>query len=451
MLDFTFLTYEQCFVESKKLDVLKSYGTKAKPTDFAILENRKDSDPVYYLSTCNEKEYGGVSEYGSFFTSNFVDEDYVFKDGRKYYGSFCFSRPVLSYSTICNYSKKLKKTVLNNDVIVVEFGEYPQSRVYDEKLDEIKSIIKFNFSSIKKTGKIYKKLISSSVTYDSCGYEVNHSNLSFKIFDEYLFPDGNKYVVSCEDGFDATLCNWYKVEPIKWLVDEKSNLAISEKLLFTNVPFHSIELPHPIKFEQSYIKKYMDEIFAKEIISDSLKYNNVVSVNNISVLNNNSPVNNQTIDFDERINRILNLPITKLEYNIASSLSIGSELADSTMLIADKFLKQTIENASGNDVIYDIQKDLNKIDVQNNSSIFGKFGLSNKIKKNKRILDELNDFLKNKEISMIKEINELENLKTSPTPTIISRIDSSLENFFHELYNLRFLNHQLLSLSLKVL
>lgn len=420
MLDFTFLTYEQCFVESKKLDVLKKYGIKAKPTDFARNERGEYSES-YYLSTCNEKEYGVVSDDGTFSTEEFFgwyDHLYlynnIYKDGTKYYGSYCYARPVLPYSIVCSYSRKIKKTVLNNGATVVEFGEYPQSIVYDEKLDEIKYIIKFNFSSIKKTGKSYKIIVSSSVIYDNYNREVGHNNSKFIIFDEYLFPDGNKYVYFSENDLSSTCDShyfWYKVEPIKWLVDEKSNLAISEKLLFTNVPFHSIELPHPIKFEQSYIKKYMDEIFAKEIISDSLKYNNVVSVNNISVLNNNLPVNNQTIEFDERINKILNLPITKLEYNIASSLSIGSELADSTMLIADKFLKQTIENASGNDVIYDIQKDLNKIDVQNNSSIFGKFGLSNKIKKNKRILDELNNFLKNKEISMIKEINELENLK----------------------------------------
>ena len=31
-------------------------------------------------------------------------------------------------------------------------------------------------------------------------------------------------------------------------------------------------------------------------------------------------------------------------------------------------------------------------------------------------------------------ISVLENLKSVPTPTAISRIDSSLENFFHELY-----------------
>ena len=37
-------------------------------------------------------------------------------------------------------------------------------------------------------------------------------------------------------------------------------------------------------------------------------------------------------------------------------------------------------------------------------------------------------------------INELEKLKTSPTPIAISRIDSSLENFFHELYKSPYLN-----------
>lgn len=37
-------------------------------------------------------------------------------------------------------------------------------------------------------------------------------------------------------------------------------------------------------------------------------------------------------------------------------------------------------------------------------------------------------------------INDLEELKISPTPTAIRRIDSSLENFFHELYKSPYLN-----------
>ena len=37
-------------------------------------------------------------------------------------------------------------------------------------------------------------------------------------------------------------------------------------------------------------------------------------------------------------------------------------------------------------------------------------------------------------------ISALENLKTKPTPTDISRVDSSLENFFHELYKSPYLN-----------
>lgn len=37
-------------------------------------------------------------------------------------------------------------------------------------------------------------------------------------------------------------------------------------------------------------------------------------------------------------------------------------------------------------------------------------------------------------------IGELKKIKTSPTPTAISRVDSSLENFFHELYKSPYLN-----------
>lgn len=46
-----------------------------------------------------------------------------------------------------------------------------------------------------------------------------------------------------------------------------------------------------------------------------------------------------------------------------------------------------------------------------------------------------------KQIEKIRTaIDELEKLKTSPTPAAISRIDSSLENFFHELYKSPYLN-----------
>lgn len=37
-------------------------------------------------------------------------------------------------------------------------------------------------------------------------------------------------------------------------------------------------------------------------------------------------------------------------------------------------------------------------------------------------------------------MSELKNLKTKPTPLDIRRVDSSLENFFHELYKSPYLN-----------
>ena len=50
---------------------------------------------------------------------------------------------------------------------------------------------------------------------------------------------------------------WIKVEPIKWLVDEKSDLAISEKILFSGKPYNYSRL-HSTSFEESDIESYLN-------------------------------------------------------------------------------------------------------------------------------------------------------------------------------------------------
>ena len=129
MLDFTFLTYEQCFVESKKLDVLKKYGVKAEATDFAnfLFGNKSIEDNSYYLSTCNDKEFAYVSSDGNFIASTFFYEQFMKICKERYklkydnYSMCLFSRPVLLYSKICSFSNKLKKGKLKNGVTWIEF------------------------------------------------------------------------------------------------------------------------------------------------------------------------------------------------------------------------------------------------------------------------------------------------------------------------------------------
>ena len=233
---------------------------------------------------------------------------------------------------------------------------------------------------------------------------------------------------SCYDGREFTLSNgerykngdyvWVEVEPIKWLIDLKSDIALSERLLFAGVQYD-----HKEDFSTTYIKEFMDIYFSKDILVN----NNSMLLKksfDVPLVNNNSSM---------LLKKLFDAPMNKIEYNIQSVLSIGNELADSTMLIANNFLNQTIDSAKNNDVIYEIQKDLNKIDNVNMFSIFGKFGLSDKIKRNGKILDELNQFLKDKEIAMIIEINELENLKK-----LIANCVYRLNSYIPQLENLMF-------------
>ena len=62
---------------------------------------------------------------------------------------------------------------------------------------------------------------------------------------------------------------WVEVQPIKWLIDEKSDIALSERILFAGVQFKN-----GIMFEKNYngdfrttdIKLFMDKYFSKDII-----------------------------------------------------------------------------------------------------------------------------------------------------------------------------------------
>ena len=54
MLDFTFLTDEQCFGD-KQLDILKKYGTKCAITDFSILLGGAVAG-YYYTSEGNTRK-----------------------------------------------------------------------------------------------------------------------------------------------------------------------------------------------------------------------------------------------------------------------------------------------------------------------------------------------------------------------------------------------------------
>ena len=117
---------------------------------------------------------------------------------------------------------------------------------------------------MKKTGKVY--------TFDSLpASPVNFDKPIRPICYDELVYNNQKYIRLWEN-CDRYL--WIKVEPITWLIDEKTGLLISKKILLSGIRF--AERSSDISdFSKSDMKYYLDNFMAYEILShDSLEFVN---------------------------------------------------------------------------------------------------------------------------------------------------------------------------------
>lgn len=270
MLDFTFLTEEQCFDFSRKLEILEKRRTIAPITDFSILlggyvsidyyynnSNLLEDRSGWYWTSSDNKDNGARVVI---FNGDSDDYPVDLRDGG--------ARPALPYSSIRNISSNIVRG--RDGILEVEYGEYPQKVASKRLQDELERAYNYNQSSIRKTGKTY--------TTDSRKYDEYDEKFSAQIIEEYSFDDGKKYVRvkanSYYDGSEFTLSNgerykdgdyvWVEVQPIKWLIDEKSDIALSERLLFAGVPFKH-EGNYKGDFRTTDIKEFMDRYFSKDI------------------------------------------------------------------------------------------------------------------------------------------------------------------------------------------
>ena len=274
MDNMTLLTYEQIFGD-EQLDIIKKYGTKCAVTDFSILLGNAYSNDTYTNvgeETEDKKERTGwwwtkTSYPGYSSGARVVDyngSDYRNDVDDRPNGA----RPALPYSSI--------KLIASNevrgkfDIKEVEYGEYPQTIVDEtlsKKLEECyNEDVPFEIDLVR-TGKVY--------TTDSVNYDEYDTNFEPVEYEEFAYK-GKKYirVVAGFNGNGETLSDgrviedgkpyWISVEPIKWLVDEKANVALSKKILFSGVQFQN-DTEYDGDFDKTDIKKFMDGYFSKEI------------------------------------------------------------------------------------------------------------------------------------------------------------------------------------------
>ena len=298
MSKFTFLTKKD-IQGYFKLYILKKYGKKAAITDYAILLGGSVSEDHFASKGNTLKERAGLWWIKS--ASIYKDACLVDEEGNivSYYlkSRNIGARPAIPYSSIQSISTNKVKN--SSGILEVEYGEYPQTVVDEKNSYELEKA--YNNGILKITGKNYtaesigsQNTVASFNAINYTEYEYNESKyirfVGNSNCDREVLSDGRKI----EKGY----IYWVRVEPIKWLVDEKADIALSKKIIFSGVQFDIFSSYNGDGyFDKTNIKQFIDKYFSKEIMPNKVysQTTSVVQTQNIKKTNRNP----YKFDFEE--------------------------------------------------------------------------------------------------------------------------------------------------------
>ena len=270
MSDFTFLTQEQCFGRDK-LDILKKRGTKAAITDFSVLLGGWVSGE--HIENDSSLE-GRTGSYWTRSDDGVNDVRVVVGSGRRICSDVLYrfggARPALPFSSIGSIPTNGESVKRARDgILEVEYGYYPQKAVSKDMQERLERA--YRSESISKTRNIY--------TTDSVDHNKDDTSFQPQTHQEYEY-NGKRYVRveanSYYDGGDFTLSNgeqyrdgdnvWVEVQPVKWLVDEKEKVMLTDKLIFSGVQFNHTRDYHTRDFDKTDIKTFMDRYLSRDLV-----------------------------------------------------------------------------------------------------------------------------------------------------------------------------------------
>ena len=270
MSEFTFLTEEQCF-GSDKLNILEKRGTKAAISDFSILLGGGYVDDDEHIEGDSSLE-GRTGYYWTKSDDGDNDARVVDDDGnsdyynvRKRNGG---ARPALPFSSIYKIpTNGVSGRRAKDGILEVEYGYYPQNAVSKDMQTRLER--EYSSGRIRKTGNGY--------TTDSRPYDAYDDSFLAQRHEEYEY-NGKRYVrVEVNSGKGQyNLSNgenyrdgdkvWVEVTPVKWLVDERAKMMITEKLIFAGVQFNKERNYHTRDFDRTDIKTFMDRYLARDLV-----------------------------------------------------------------------------------------------------------------------------------------------------------------------------------------
>lgn len=294
-LPVNLLTMEQVQGE-KQLEIFEKIGIIAKPTDFDILLDGYGhyglKNGFVELNVHRNPELLNyvVARFGKIRTPN----------GEARYLEY---RPILDISPIINQIGN--KIELDNGIGKIKYGEFPQTLADSTISNELENNFIDKTEELKYTGMIYSGCYGDFIEYE---YKGNKYIRVTTVCNKYSRHQYNT-PISLSNG-EKVIKNheyWVKVVPIVWLVDFKTNIAVSEKILFNGV-FEPLEWKEMLDLKNKL--KQGEKIFISgDMYEKSQVFEFLKTFINESVLNANDffDYNNGNYREDSTGGKILNL------------------------------------------------------------------------------------------------------------------------------------------------
>lgn len=255
--ELTLLTEEQVKLNDKEcqLDVLDKYGYRTAMTDLAIVRGIEYRDEDLDDRIPDDRSLKGRVGDALIQPSDELNEYYmVVRDKNKFFmndGRGGGIRPVLKLSS-SEFEQVSKKKVLGyNGVFEVEYGEYPQYAPNEFMQSTLSN--EFSRQKLKKTGNKY--------IFDRTGINDKNTDFEAVTYDEYEYEEKKYIRVDCnlwnifrsiklsnDVTYYISSYVWIEVSPVKWLVDEKTELLISKKILLSGIRYRDVK---------NYLDNYM--------------------------------------------------------------------------------------------------------------------------------------------------------------------------------------------------
>ncbi len=264
-LDFTLLDYSN--LSEVELNYLL-----AEVTDFSVClgakqigtNMNKNENGNYWIFDNNKKEVKLIDRDGVCEGVNLTEIHSV--------------RPLLTNASNLPYT--IKDIDGTSKLSTVEFGEYPQMVPSSLTQDRLKT--KYEKNELELTGNYYSVYKLTKID--------KNNNYFFEIIELEEYKHNNKRYIRMEANFASSYSYlsddyhhytgepvWIEVEPIKWYLyknNEGQDCLLSKDLLFSGVPFSAKEI-YDGDFKKTFIKKFMDECFSKDILrGKTLEENN---------------------------------------------------------------------------------------------------------------------------------------------------------------------------------